>query len=126
MLVGLQLYLTPRGAPYDSNFGNRHSDLSDDATVTIVLTCYACAIVYRYTGSLAAFSCLWFFYLSSVTDPGTVTEENCRSLVSHFPYDNAIFPVEKICVTCGFVKPARSKHCSACRRYVPAGIQESA
>ncbi|GMH32784.1 hypothetical protein BSKO_00618 [Bryopsis sp. KO-2023] len=73
---------------------------------------------HTYTGSFAAFLCLVFFFLASITDPGTVTKDNCRALVKHFPFDDAIYKQEKDCSTCGIIKPARSKHCSACRRCV--------
>ncbi|KAJ3450546.1 palmitoyltransferase swf1 [Anaeramoeba flamelloides] len=48
--------------------------------------------------------------ISVLSDPGTITQENYKMYIQKYPYDNQIF-FPRICETCGFQKPARSKHC---------------
>ncbi|XP_039063998.1 probable protein S-acyltransferase 17 [Hibiscus syriacus] len=70
--------------------------------------------VHRYGSFLAVAIGVFLFLLTSFSDPGTVKAEN----VSHaYPYENLIL-TKKECPTCKIPKPARSKHCSLCKRCV--------
>ncbi|KAI9858683.1 MAG: palmitoyltransferase swf1 [Trichoglossum hirsutum] len=55
------------------------------------------------------------FYQAAFTDPGVITRENHRLALQKYPYDNILFVPGVKCATCGFVKPARSKHCRTCK-----------
>ncbi|KAG6021120.1 hypothetical protein E4U41_002612 [Claviceps citrina] len=59
-----------------------------------------------------------FLYLSCAADPGYITPENHAYHMALYPYDHALFHPGAECRTCGFLKPARSKHCSLCRRCI--------
>lgn len=59
-----------------------------------------------------------FLYLACVSDPGFVTNETHSYHMSLYPYDYAIFHPGNVCRTCNILKPARSKHCSLCKRCV--------
>ncbi|KAK3073645.1 palmitoyltransferase swf1 [Teratosphaeriaceae sp. CCFEE 6253] len=47
-----------------------------------------------------------------------ITAENVHFRLHDYPYDNLIFHPGTTCRTCDIAKPARSKHCSLCRRCV--------
>lgn len=49
------------------------------------------------------------------SNPGKITRANHSNAVFMFPFDRILFYPQKECSTCGFEKPARSKHCSSCR-----------
>lgn len=59
-----------------------------------------------------------FFYLACASDPGYITPQNHAYHMSLYPYDHALFHPGHECRTCGLLKPARSKHCSICKRCV--------
>ncbi|KAF4595871.1 DHHC zinc finger membrane protein [Ophiocordyceps camponoti-floridani] len=59
-----------------------------------------------------------FLYLSCASDPGYITPDNHAYHMSLYPYDYALFHPGNECRTCGLLKPARSKHCSICKRCV--------
>ncbi|XP_011362146.1 probable palmitoyltransferase ZDHHC4 isoform X2 [Pteropus vampyrus] len=61
---------------------------------------------------------LFFFTLSCVTDPGTITKANELLFLQVYEFDEVMFPKNMKCSTCGLRKPARSKHCSVCNRCV--------
>ncbi|RFU29935.1 hypothetical protein B7463_g6408, partial [Scytalidium lignicola] len=67
---------------------------------------------------LLIFGPYFFLYASVYTDPGTITPENHARYMSLYPYDYTIFYPGETCRTCHFQKPARSKHCSICKRCV--------
>ncbi|ORY03982.1 zf-DHHC-domain-containing protein, partial [Basidiobolus meristosporus CBS 931.73] len=54
------------------------------------------------------------FALISFSNPGIINEGNLQSACKMYEYDYIIFK-PKICTTCSFQKPARSKHCSMCK-----------
>ncbi|KAJ6245803.1 palmitoyltransferase swf1 [Anaeramoeba flamelloides] len=57
------------------------------------------------------------FLLSAITDPGTVTKDNVDHYLHTYEYDQQIY-FKKKCKTCGFYKPARSKHCRILKRCI--------
>ncbi|KAE8445128.1 hypothetical protein EG329_013730 [Mollisiaceae sp. DMI_Dod_QoI] len=57
-------------------------------------------------------------YASAVSDPGYITPENHPHQMSLYPYDFTIFHPGQECHTCHMLKPARSKHCSICKRCI--------
>ncbi|PHH75206.1 hypothetical protein CDD80_2536 [Ophiocordyceps camponoti-rufipedis] len=59
-----------------------------------------------------------FLYLSCASDPGYITPDNHAYYMSLYPYDYALFHPGNECRTCGLLKPARSKHCSICKRCI--------
>lgn len=59
-----------------------------------------------------------FLYLSCASDPGYITNETHSYHMSLYPYDYGIFHPGNVCRTCNILKPARSKHCSLCKRCV--------
>ncbi|XP_036080828.1 palmitoyltransferase ZDHHC4 isoform X2 [Rousettus aegyptiacus] len=61
---------------------------------------------------------LFFFSLSCVTDPGTITKANELLFLQVYEFDEVMFPKNARCSTCDLRKPARSKHCSVCNRCV--------
>ncbi|KAK8620238.1 hypothetical protein V6N13_066719 [Hibiscus sabdariffa] len=73
--------------------------------------------VHRLTSFFAVAIGIFLFLLTSFSDPGTVKAENVSQYLSAYPYDNMIF-TKKECPTCKIPKPARSKHCSLCKRCV--------
>jgi hypothetical protein len=59
-----------------------------------------------------------FVYLANRTGPDAphiISAATHVEQASHYPYDRALFHPGVDCRTCGFAKPARSKHCSRCR-----------
>ncbi|KAK4232648.1 putative palmitoyltransferase [Podospora fimiseda] len=59
-----------------------------------------------------------FLYLSAFTDPGYITPQNHTSEMARYPYDFTLFHPGISCHTCFLLKPARSKHCSVCKRCI--------
>lgn len=60
---------------------------------------------------------LVFFVLASWTDPGIVTPENVEQYSRQYRLDGVLYQ-PRTCATCNIPKPARSKHCRVCNRYV--------
>ncbi|KAH7029506.1 DHHC palmitoyltransferase-domain-containing protein [Microdochium trichocladiopsis] len=60
----------------------------------------------------------WFLYKAAYTDPGIISSANHARYMSHYPYDFTLFHPGQVCKTCLLLKPARSKHCSVCKRCV--------
>eukprot|EP00887_Chlorella_sp_A99_P006060 scaffold22.g6060.t1 len=70
-----------------------------------------------YTGSAAALACLALFAAACLSDPGIVACSNLEEHLALYPHDGLLFqPLS--CGTCGFIKPARSKHCRILNRCV--------
>ncbi|KAH8601403.1 DHHC palmitoyltransferase-domain-containing protein [Bisporella sp. PMI_857] len=59
-----------------------------------------------------------FLYAAAASDPGYITPKNHFNQMSLYPYDFTIFHPGQSCRTCRFLKPARSKHCSICKRCI--------
>lgn len=59
-----------------------------------------------------------FLYLACSSDPGYITHENHAQHMSLYPYDHVLFHPGNVCRTCHLLKPARSKHCSVCKRCI--------
>ncbi|RDA91009.1 hypothetical protein CP533_3136 [Ophiocordyceps camponoti-saundersi (nom. inval.)] len=59
-----------------------------------------------------------FLYLACASDPGYITPNNHSYHMSLYPYDYALFHPGNECRTCRLIKPARSKHCSICKRCI--------
>ncbi|KAL4239767.1 putative palmitoyltransferase zdhhc4 [Mactra antiquata] len=53
-----------------------------------------------------------------VGDPGEITQKNHKVYKQIYKSDGAFYSNKKICSTCNFIKPIRSKHCSVCNRCV--------
>lgn len=56
-----------------------------------------------------------FTYLSAASNAGNITSVNYARHLSSYPYDHTLYHPGRICRTCQWAKPARSKHCSICK-----------
>lgn len=59
-----------------------------------------------------------FLYASATTDPGYISQTNHNQQMALYPYDFTMFYPGQFCRTCRLLKPARSKHCSICKRCI--------
>ena len=59
-----------------------------------------------------------FLYASAAGNPGYINPENHAHQMELYPYDFTIFHPGQSCRTCRLLKPARSKHCSICKRCI--------
>ncbi|KAI9048809.1 hypothetical protein LZ554_007640 [Drepanopeziza brunnea f. sp. 'monogermtubi'] len=59
-----------------------------------------------------------FLYTSAARDPGYIWSDNHAQAMTLYPYDFTIFHPGQKCYTCNILKPARSKHCSICKRCI--------
>lgn len=75
-------------------------------------------IINQILGSIAIISPYAFLYLSAASDPGYITRENHQLQMAQYPYDFTLFYPGTSCRTCQLLKPARSKHCSVCKRCI--------
>lgn len=75
--------------------------------------------VCRYFGIAVVVACLVVHMAASFSDPGTVTPDNAHLHAALYPNTGMelLWP-DKECWTCQFKRPARSKHCSTCKRWV--------
>jgi hypothetical protein len=71
------------------------------------------SVCHRYTGTLALLACVAAFCAASFSDPGLVTRATLAGHQAAYRHDG-ITCSAKQCRTCGWVRPARSKHCSIC------------
>ncbi|XP_013417024.1 probable palmitoyltransferase ZDHHC4 [Lingula anatina] len=58
------------------------------------------------------------FYLVSKSDPGVITDTNLKCYCDRYHYDGILYKPNKKCITCDFIKPARSKHCAYCNKCI--------
>lgn len=73
---------------------------------------------HRVASSLAVLLPYLFLYLSVYTDPGTISPSNHARAMAQYPYDFTLFQPGATCRTCHLLKPARSKHCSVCKKCI--------
>ncbi|RKF53211.1 Palmitoyltransferase SWF1 [Golovinomyces cichoracearum] len=59
-----------------------------------------------------------FLYASAATDPGYINKANHSLQMALYPFDFTTFYPGMTCRTCQMLKPARSKHCSICKRCI--------
>ncbi|XP_004380881.1 palmitoyltransferase ZDHHC4 [Trichechus manatus latirostris] len=76
------------------------------------------SLYYLLLPYLLLFVNLFFFTLSCVTNPGTITKANELLFLQVYEFDDLMFPKNVRCPTCDLRKPARSKHCRVCNRCV--------
>jgi hypothetical protein len=72
----------------------------------------------KVTGTIAIMLPYIFLYLAATSDPGTITPSNHAREMARYPYDFTLFHPGAVCSTCNLLKPARSKHCSVCKKCV--------
>ncbi|KAL2128626.1 hypothetical protein VTI74DRAFT_8927 [Chaetomium olivicolor] len=72
----------------------------------------------KLTGTISIILPYLFLYLSAFSDPGYIGPQNHVPEMARYPYDFTLFHPGAECVTCHLLKPARSKHCSVCKRCI--------
>ncbi|KAK0617458.1 DHHC palmitoyltransferase-domain-containing protein [Immersiella caudata] len=72
----------------------------------------------KTTGAIAIILPYLFLYLAAFSDPGFITPENHAHEMTRYPFDYTVFHPGAACQTCQLLKPARSKHCSICKRCI--------
>lgn len=86
-----------------------------------MLVTFSSAPIYNVSFFIAAILCLYFYYVSTYSDPGFVPRPQgrneqmaiVRGLVEAKTFDEA-----RYCIHCNIHKPLRSKHCKHCERCV--------
>ncbi len=72
----------------------------------------------RILGLMVVFFPYFFLYKAVYADPGYITPSNNADALMLYPYDWINFYPGNSCRTCHLAKPARSKHCSICKRCI--------
>lgn len=75
-------------------------------------------VFHQIAASIAIILPYIFLYLSAAGDPGTIEPGNHADSMALYPYDFTLFHPGNECHTCRLLKPARSKHCSICKRCI--------
>jgi len=73
---------------------------------------------YKVISAILIFLPYIFLYAAAASDPGYITPENHVQQMSLYPYDFTIYHPGHPCRTCRLLKPARSKHCSICKKCI--------
>lgn len=73
---------------------------------------------HQVTGTMAMLFAWWTFYKAATVPAGKITA-NTLGKFSCYAYDDVMYSAENVCKTCGFEKPARSKHCKVMKACVP-------
>ncbi|TPX18822.1 uncharacterized protein E0L32_011501 [Thyridium curvatum] len=92
--------------------------LSVSQYIAVPLAWPLISAVQKLTLSMAVFFPYLFTYLAAFTDPGIIDPSNHAYHMSQYPYDFTLFYPGTDCRTCHLLKPARSKHCSVCKRCI--------
>ncbi|KAK0641284.1 DHHC palmitoyltransferase-domain-containing protein [Cercophora newfieldiana] len=72
----------------------------------------------KTTGSISIALPYIFLYLAAFSDPGFITPDNHAHEMARYPFDYTVFHPGIECYTCRLLKPARSKHCTICKRCI--------
>jgi hypothetical protein len=72
----------------------------------------------KLTGSILLTLPYILLYKAAYTDPGFITPSNHPQALTLYPYDFTLFHPGQTCRTCLLPKPARSKHCTICKRCI--------
>lgn len=73
---------------------------------------------HKSAGTVAIILPYVFLYLAAYSDPGVIDSTNHAEAIALYPFDFTLFYPSSQCRTCQFPKPARSKHCSVCKRCI--------
>ncbi|EAA26840.1 zf-DHHC-domain-containing protein [Neurospora crassa] len=76
------------------------------------------SFTHKFFGTIAILCPYIFLYLSAYTDPGVINAKTHVREMARYPYDFTLFHPGTSCETCHLLKPARSKHCSICKKCV--------
>ncbi|KAI8474146.1 MAG: zf-DHHC-domain-containing protein [Monoraphidium minutum] len=66
-----------------------------------------------FTGTGVVCLAVGAFVAACTSDPGVITPANAAEYLAAYPPDGLLFD-GRLCGTCGFARPARSKHCRVC------------
>jgi len=72
---------------------------------------------HKYIAHLGVSITMGLFLYASVADPGEIKSSNVQAFLKVFPYDEMLYH-PKNCTTCLIQRPARSKHCSLCKKCI--------
>ncbi|XP_060586128.1 palmitoyltransferase ZDHHC4-like [Ruditapes philippinarum] len=67
---------------------------------------------------VALFSNYFCWHMAWTGDPGEIKPNNVNEYMQIYKPDGMLYEGNKVCSTCNFKKPVRSKHCAICNRCV--------